>query len=286
MCNFKKEVSVYSFYSYREYLNAVYEWKKKHQKGFSYRLLATEAGFNSANYIQRVISGKRNLSFSQIKPLINYLKFTKDETTYLKTLMLFNHASTGIDKQIYLNRLLKLREQKGELTLEDGGRLFFSKWYYSVIRELASLNIAGRDYEKLGKLCVPKISAKEAEEAISFLLKNNFLKWTNQGIFEQCSPILSTGNEVSQTFIREYHREMLSQSQDALDAIDPAQRDISALTLSVSKETYSQIKKEIQDFRKRILAMAKDDDNPELVCFTGFQLLPKANIDTLESECE
>lgn len=286
MGNFKKDVSIYRFFNYREYLTEIYLWKKKNQKGFSYRLLAKEAGFKSANYIQRIISGKRNLSFSQIEPLIAYLKLNKDEVTYLKTLLLFNHAASGIDKQIYLNRLLKLREIKGELTLEDEGRLYFSKWYHPVIRELASLNIVGRDYKKMGELCNPKISEERAKEAIDFLLKNDFLKWTNQGIFKQNSPILTTGNEISQTFIREYHRTMLSQSQEALDTISPEDRDISALTLSVSKETYANIKQEIQDFRKRLLAMAKDDENPEIVCFTGFQLLPKVNVDMLENQCE
>lgn len=284
MANFKNNVSIFRFFNYREYLTEVYLWKKKNQKGFSYRLLAAEAGFKSANYIQRVISGKRNLSFSQIEPLITYLKFSKDEVIYLKTLILFNHATSGIDKQIYLNRLLKLREIKGKLTLEDEGRLYFSKWYHPVIRELAALNKVGRDYKKMGELCIPKISEENAKDAIDFLLKNNFLKWTNQGVFEQSSPILTTGNEVSQTFIREYHRTMLFQSQEALDKISPEDRDISALTLSVSKETYNNIKQEIQDFRKRLLAMAKDDDNPEMVCFTGFQLLPKVDVEMLENK--
>lgn len=285
MGNLKKDIPVLAFYNYREFLNAVYLWKKKNQKGFSYRSLAEEAGFKSANYIQRIITGKRNLSFNQVPIISSYLKFNKDETTYFKTMILFNHAENGIDKQIYLNRLLKLREQKGELSLEDQGRLFFSKWYYSVIRELAALNLAGRDYEKLGNLCIPKITEKEAKEAIEFLLKNNFLNWTSQGKFEQSTPIVTTGNEISKTFIREYHRTMLHQTSEALDTISPELRDVSALTLSVSKETYKDIKKEIQDFRKRILALAKDDENPEIVCFTGFQLLPKANIEPLEREC-
>ncbi|MBN2037442.1 MAG: TIGR02147 family protein, partial [Chitinispirillaceae bacterium] len=72
----------------------------------------------------------------------------------------------------------------------------------------------------------------------------------------------------------------LGQSMEALDTVDLELRDISSVTLSVSRKTYAAIKKEIQDFRKRLLVMAQEDANPEVVCLAGFQLIPRSPMGT------
>jgi hypothetical protein len=53
-------------------------------------------------------------------------------------------------------------------------------------------------------------------------------------------------------------------------------RNFSSSTLLVSKELYEDFKKEMYHFRKRLFSMAKDCKNPEMVCYTGFQLLPRS----------
>jgi len=64
------------------------------------------------------------------------------------------------------------------------------------------------------------------------------------------------------------------QCVEALESVKKEDRNFSSSTLLVSKEMYEEIKKEIYHFRKRLLSMAKDCKDPEMVCFTGFQLLP------------
>jgi thymidine kinase len=46
--------------------------------------------------------------------------------------------------------------------------------------------------------------------------------------------------------------------------------------LLVSKELYEDFKKELYHFRKRLLSMAKECTNPEMVCYAGFQLLMRS----------
>jgi uncharacterized protein (TIGR02147 family) len=90
--------------------------------------------------------------------------------------------------------------------------------------------------------------------------------------------LISSGDEVQSTILRNYHRRTLGQSMEALNTVNLENRDISSLTLSVSRKTYFAIKKEIQVFRKRLLVMAKEDTGPEMVCLAGFQLIPRSKM--------
>jgi uncharacterized protein (TIGR02147 family) len=130
----------------------------------------------------------------------------------------------------------------------------------------------------LARHCIPRITAQQAGNAIAYLLKTGFLKKDQRGGYFRTEPVISSGDEVTSTILRNYHRQTLAQSVQALDTVEPGDRDISSLTLSVSRKTYFAIKREIQDFRKRLLSMAKEDASPEMVCLTGFQLLPRSRM--------
>jgi uncharacterized protein (TIGR02147 family) len=162
--------------------------------------------------------------------------------------------------------------------MDDKKLQFYSKWYYPVIRELAAILNFKNDYNLLARNCIPRITSQQAANAIAYLIKNGFLQKDADDNFIRTNPVISSGDEVKSTVLRGYHRQILLQSVAALDSIEQENRDISSLTLSVSRKTYFALKTEIQDFRKRLLAIAKEDANPEMVCLAGFQLIPRSKM--------
>lgn len=272
-----QKVDIFNFFDYSEYLQAVYDWRKEHEEGFSHRRFSQEAGIKSPNYLLRVLKGERTLSEGYCKKFCNALGLQKNEARYFSTLVLFNNETEVTRKETLLRSLLSLRYRRGIHRIDDKKLQFFSKWYYPVIRELATILNFKDDYNLLARYCIPRITAQQAENAVSYLLKNGFLKTDESGKLFRTDPVISSGDEVSSTILRNYHKQTLTQSIEALNTIEKEDRDISSLTMCVSRKTYSVIKKEIQDFRKRLLQIAKEDDNPEIVCYTGFQLLPRSN---------
>ncbi|MBN1758393.1 MAG: TIGR02147 family protein [Chitinispirillaceae bacterium] len=271
-------IDIFNYFDYREYLQAVYRWKKEHEKGFSHRSFSREAGISSPNYLHRVLNGERSLSESYLEKFCNALKLSRNECQYFSKLVQFNNESDSSKKESLLRALLSLRYRRGIHRISDKKLQFFSKWYYPVIRELAAVLDFGDDYNLLARSCIPRITAQQAGNAVGYLTKNGFLELNENGKFVRTEPVLSSGNEVRSLILRKYHRQTLLQSIDALDTIEPENRDVSSLTLSVSKKTYIAMKKEIQDFRKRLLQMARNDANPEMVCLAGFQLLPRSRV--------
>lgn len=268
-------IDIYNYFEYREYLQAEYSWRKEHIKGFSHRLFSHDAGISSPNYLFRVLNGERTLSIEYVEKFSQALKLSSNETTYFTTLVLFNNESDSSEKEKLLRNLLALRYRRGLHRIDDKKLQFFSKWYYPVIRELAVILNWKNDYNVLARSCLPRITAQQAKDAVSYLLKTNFLKIENDS-YVRTEPVISSGDEVRSTVLRNYHKKVLEFSIDALDSIDVENRDISSVTMSVSRKTYVIMKREIQDFRKRLLQLAMEDCEPEMVCLAGFQLVPRS----------
>ena len=271
-------VDIYNYFDYREYLRAAFIRNKQQIKGFSHRSFSREAGIESPNYLLRVLKGTRNLGSDYIAKFCRALGLRRNEARYFSTLVDFNTEKDINKKEKLLRDLLSLRSRRGLYKLDDKKLRFFSKWYYPVIRELSVILDFRDDFNLLARNCVPRITSQQAKNALGYLIKNGFLKNDAQGGYVRTEPIISSGDEVKSTVLRNYHRTTLTQSIEALDKVDLKNRDISSLTLSVSMKTYYEIKKEIQEFRKRLLARARDDESPEMVCLAGFQLIPRSKI--------
>ncbi len=280
----QKTDNIFNFFNYREYLDAVYAHLKKTRFGFSHRTFAREAGISSPNYLFRILKGERNLSLKYVPHFCKALKLGANECNYLEVLVQFNNAKSSQAKEEQLRKLLTLRYGQAEHTIEDKKLLYFSKWYYPVIRELVKIVDFKEDYNLLARSCIPRITAVQATNAVKYLVKNGFIEKDKKGRYTYANPVITTGPEVNSTILRKYHKQTILQCADSLDSIDMAERDISSLTMSVSIETYKKMKKEIQDFRKRLLAMARDDKKGEVVCHAGFQLIQKTKTFKREAE--
>jgi len=278
------DIDIFNYFDYREYLREVYAFRKKNLHGFSHRSFARDAGIVSPNYLLRVMRGERNLADDYVPRFIAALKLKADEARYFEALIAFNNEKSAHAKEAALQKLLTLRYSRGEYRLLDKKLQFYEHWYYPVIRELAVILDFKEDYNLLARNCVPRITAVQAENAVVFLVKNGFIKKENTGRYSFVDPAISTGAEVNSIVLRKYHRATIGHFADALDAIPLENRDISSLTMSVSHKTYVAMKKEIQDFRKRLAAMVHEDHRPEMVCLAGFQLIPRSEVNKRTSD--
>lgn len=278
-------ISVFDYFDYVSYLTDYYNELKKVRIGFSFRSFSQNAGIPSHSYLLRIIKRQRKLSPKYLDAFIKALNLNTLESKYFTTLVSFNNSNKAHEKEHHLNTILSLRCRcKEEYRIKDEELEFYRHWYYPVIRELATLIDFKSDYTKLAHACHPKITAKQAERAIDYLVKNNFLVPKSDGRYDLCNHIITTAPEVNSTILRKYHKDTLMQTAELLDIIEPAHRDVSSLTLRVDSETYKEIKKEIQNFRKRLLHIANKSKKPSLVCHAGLQLFPRSTYNN-NNEC-
>jgi uncharacterized protein (TIGR02147 family) len=274
----RSHLNILDYFDYREYLSDVFTGLKKQRRGFSYRSFSRELGISSHNFLPRIIKRERNLSDEFIPLLCAYLKHSPRESRYFKTLVAFNNEKKPPLKEKFLKQLLSLRVVHEEHKIEDKRLHFFSKWYYPVIRELVSICDFKGNYPLLARHCIPRISAAQAKGAVAYLIDNGFIRKTDDGRYQVVNHLIATEPEVNSAIIPKYHKITIQQCADAVDTVQKENRNFSSSTLLVSFDLYQEIKKEIFHFRKKLLGMAKECHNPEMVCFTGFQLLPRSEI--------
>jgi uncharacterized protein (TIGR02147 family) len=273
-------INIFEYFDYREYLGDVFGDIKKQRGEFSFRVFSKEAGIHCHNFLPRILQRKRNLTEDFIKLLSKYLELSIKEEKYFRILAVFNNSKKLSEKEQSLKLMLSIRVTNDEYKIKDKKLIFFEKWYYPVVRELAILLDFKDDFKLLARKCIPRITAAQAESAVFFLVKNGFLTKNRRGRYETAEPILATEAEVNSAIISRYHKTTLTQCADAVETMKKEERNFTSSTLSISMPMYEEMKMEIFYLRKRFLDMARRCENPEMVCFAGFQLLPRSEIIT------
>lgn len=254
--------NIFEYTNYRDFLRDSYAHLKKTQDNFSYRYFAIKAGFSSSGFLHLIIDGKRNLSKDSVPRFSSALGLSKKEQQFFDTIVSFNQAKTPEAKRYYLELIHNLRSLKVGTSLGDHQFNYLSNWFYPVIRELISL----LDFEEntawiKARLC-GRITCRQAQEAIDSLLKMGLVKRDASGRLVLSDANLTTEEEVKSTAAYTFHQQMLSVAKDVLATIPAVRREVSGITMAVSRRHFNEIKKKIHQFRNEVMQYLVD--NPEM----------------------
>ncbi len=271
------KLNIYSYTDYREFLRDYYKREKEvNPDKMSYRYLAKRAGFSSANFLHLVMTNKRNLSAESVQRVARLLKLNKRETLFFNSMVLFNQIKDPKEKGHAYQRMLAFKEYRSARRLSDEEYSYFSKWYYPVIRELVHLREFKPDPKWIAKKLSPNISEEAAAEALRHLLKLKIIVPNNKGGLTTAEANITSGDDIASIALRSFHEQMIEHGKGSL--AHPAEdREISALTMSLSDTQFGKIKERIREFHRdvqQLIVDEQDTDTGEVtkVCQLNFQL--------------
>ncbi|WP_406539243.1 TIGR02147 family protein [Fibrobacter sp.] len=267
------EPDVLQYTNYRVYLRDYYEYKKKTVPAFSLRFFAEKAGLSSHAHLKLTIDGKRNITKNTVVKLIHGLGLDGQRAAYFESLVFFNQAQTDADKQVYYAQLLKASPRSKLHKMEKAQFRIFREWHHSAILEMVALKdfrpIPDWISKRLGSLITPA----QVTESIKLLVELGLLVKTANG-YRQRDPLITTDDEVQDLMVKMYHLQMLKLSADMLSALPGPQRDVSALTFSIKREDFPNLKKHLQLMRKELLDFSAKAGEGEDVVQINIQLYP------------
>lgn len=266
-------ISVYDYQNYRLFLSDFLNEKKQLDKGFSQREILKKMEISSTGFLSNVLSGRNNLTTTQVATLCKILKLKIGEANYFETLVLFTQSKTIDEKNTYFSRMVKLHKAKFK-SLKPSQMSLFAKWHYAVIRELIYFVNFTDDYKALAKKIDPSITPGDAKEAIEELEKIGLIAKDKLGVYRQKRGIVSTGDEIRSFHVARFQADTMKYAQRALDTVPSNERDISVLTLKLSDNMMKHMKSEIQMFRKKLLRMAEVDANQSHVYQCNINFFP------------
>lgn len=270
-------LTIFDYTDYRQYLRDYYTQSKERNPHFSHRSFLQKAGISSSGFFSNIISGKRNLSTRMVLRFAATLKLKKDEKEYFQNLVGYCQAKTVEERTFFYEKMLN-RFKVEIRKLEADKFEFYSTWYYSAIREmLYYYPFHGTDhdeFETLGRLLNPAISAEEVHRAIDLLKRLGLIRPDATGRLRQSTPLLTSGSEFKSLHVAHFQRAMMQLATQAIDRFTVEQRDSSTLTMTLSVESFAKARQEIADLRKRLLALAQQDNDVDRVYQFNFQLFP------------
>jgi uncharacterized protein (TIGR02147 family) len=263
--------SVFAYSDYRAFVQDAFAEKKASGR-FSWREFAKRAGYASPVFLKLVADKKSTLSPEGIERVGLALGLTNKEQDFFRLLVFFTHETSNAKKQKIFNEMRRIAALCKSHIIEANLYDYYKEWYHSVIRELAT---SVSSETEISKLLCPKIPLAQVKASIALLLKLGLLEKNSNGKYSQTSKHLTTGENINSMAIRKHHENMATLAVAALENIPKAERDISGLTMGLSKTAFEAVKAEIADFRRRVKEIAEQGENEEESVYRiNLQLFP------------
>lgn len=276
------------FTDHRAYLQAMIPYLKATRPQFSYRYFSRLAGFSSPNFLKLVADGQRGLSVASIGRFAKGLGLDEAERASFETLVLLDQAGSDEERNRYWERLRAAADQHGAARIEAAQYDAWSDWWTMPVWELMHHPGFQESPAWIGRQLHPQITRTEASKALRTLEALGLAVRDEHGALRARERTVSTGPRVRSLAIRNHHRAMLDLAAQALDTIPLEDRDITSLTLSLTRERFEEVRRRVEALRRDLLALADaepptPDAEVHQVCFQLFPLTRKANTTTERS---
>ena len=234
-------------------------------------------GINSTSWLTSILQGKKGLSAESSRKLAEVLKLNKHQIRFFCLMVKFNQSRSREESDRCYQQLIELSRIKDVYRVQDSQYQFYSTWYHSIIRSLIGLTKikpSEKTYAKIGKLISPPISEDKVKKSLKLLEELNLIYLDAEGFYRLQDSVISTGDQVRSLAVANFQLKAMDLGKYALDNISSDHRNISTLTLGISSDAFKTIEDEIVDFRKRIIEIAKLDQDSDNVYQLNMQFFP------------
>lgn len=264
-------VSIFDYFDYQKYLRDYLAARKQQDAYFTYRFLAGKAGIDHA-FIVKIFQGQKHLSLKLAPIISEILKHDKREGEYFELLILFSRTKSDRESKMYFEKLLGYVEFS-PLKIEGSKYEFYQKWFYAAVREVIGIAGFDGDYARLARSLRPAITEAQARKAVSLLLELGLIEKQDEN-YRPADRFLSASEAIRPLAVRQFQKETMLLAIDALETIDKAEREISTVTLSLSRDGADKIKESLRNFRTELMRIANQDRDVTGAFQINLQLFP------------
>lgn len=257
---------------YRCYMQDFYD-ERKREVSFTWREYARLAGFTSPTYLKLVCEGKSNLSDLGVERVASAMSLGGFELVYFRYLVHFNQAKNDDDRKAAYASMKDIAKAHKIRVVNSDAFTYFESWRNPVLRELVAM-MPGATPEALAEMCWQPVTAEEVYKSLDFMVEVGVLKKKSKNVYVQVDKALISNSDVMPVAIRSMHREMAGFAQKAIDDFEVNERNFTGVTMGVDCSSYEQIVRELESFRRKIVAIANSSGKPDRVYRMNLQLFP------------
>ena len=264
--------NIFEYFDYHKYLLDYYNGKKGVDTFFSYRYMSRRLGID-AGYLVKVLQGQKNITINSVPRFASLLKLGKKEAKYLELLVLFSKAKSNAEITSIFEKMLPFTEMH-HTKVEADKYEFYQKWYHTAIREIIGFCGYKGDYQVLAEMVVPAIKPLEARRSVELLLRLGMVVKNAQGEYSLASRFITTGEQWHSIAIRTFQKETIRLAAEAIERIPKEERDISTMTVSLSPESFAEVRERLKHFRRMLFEVAEKEQHADGAYQINLQLFP------------
>jgi uncharacterized protein (TIGR02147 family) len=264
------------YLDYRIYLRDFYEARKGESAIFSYRLMASRVKMD-VSYLAKVFSGQRHIPENKVEDFIKLCKLADRDAEFFRILVLFSRAKGDAEGRTLFEQLLRLQGTDAKALTPDQYN-YYSRWYFTAIRATIGLRKWAPDAMEMGKSLDPEISPELVQTSLDLLTRLGLVQTHGESL-ELCDKHITTGSDVTSFVVRSFQKEMISLATRSLDVHPKEVRDMSTVTLAMSRGAMDDIRDLLSECRNAICRRVAEDSEADCVYQMNIQLFPLSKLD-------
>ena len=261
---------IFQYQCFREYLKAVFEFKKKNSKNFSLRMLAKEMGLSTHAHFFDVMYG-RSLTDKFLPKYVEWLQLNEKQRRYLVALVTYDQAQRESERRAAFHEMVRLSPHLETLQMDARYVKFFDKWYQPVLMVMLTLYPKEKNPEILARLFQPRIKTNEVEDALDLMREYKLISWDEQkGEWVLEKHFLKSEDTTRKMALKPYHRKMQELGIYHYDNHYDEQQ-FASMTLATTSETLQKVREIIKKCREDIVNTVRQDPREEILVQVNMQ---------------
>ncbi len=270
--------SVYSYNDFRKYLA---DWQAAlqaqdpalHKSEISRRLGLPR----TRSYFTDVLGGKK-VTPVFLERFVTVLELSKEDARFFRVLVAFNQAATPEEREIRFDELVSLNRTP-KTVLQTMHYQYYKNWWTGALRAILSVDDFGDDWASLAKSIRPEITPGQAKTAIELMEQLGLIE-KKDGFWKPSNQAISSGDDIRDELVLQLQMQQFELARLAVMTKYVLPKDISTNTVSISTQSFEQIRRRIAAFRSEVRSIVhKDDRKADRVynlCLALFPLSQKA----------
>ncbi len=249
----KTGIDLFNYHDYRNFLRDWFDQERESQS-LSLRDVAEKCEL-SIGYLPMILSGQRNLTEKSLLKLQAVLKLKTEEISYFKSLLDLSDGATSKKRLAAFEELKKITSFRQKSPKELEVYKYLSSWLNVTIRELAVRRDFNPTSEWIQDRLIQKVSIKDIESSLQFLLEQGFLIKNKNGQILPTKKQLDCFTGVYRLSLGEFHKQMFTLAAQSIDLTPRDQRNLLGHTLLIPESQIETLRSILDDTLKKVEAL-------------------------------
>ncbi|MEO6095958.1 MAG: TIGR02147 family protein [Fibrobacteria bacterium] len=265
---------LFEYLDYRQYLIALFAFRKDHEAGFSLRKFCRKVhpSPSTSGLLSAILNGKRGLSAAFGVKLSAALALGDKERKYFDLLVDFTQAKGMEEKNHFFLQLSRFRNSRANEINQTQYR-FFSKWYFTVLLNFFDVEQRQKNPAEIARRIFPGVSPSQVQEAIDLLLELKMIKRMANG-YAPVHKHLAAGKEFAGMVALQYNTQFINLAANVMETAPPKDCRYSTLTFAISRKGAEAVRERMGSFLGELQEIINQDDKSEQVYTMNMQMFP------------